>query len=70
MDDFLDLYTKAKIKWQALETTQVPVIYLGTASCGRASGAMHVLDAIRQTLSDLHIEAQIIQTGCIGLCYA
>ena len=60
---------KAKKKWQELVKSQVPVIYLGTASCGRASGAMEVLEAIRQTLAEQRIEAKIVEVGCIGPCY-
>jgi NADH-quinone oxidoreductase subunit F len=47
----------------------VPVIYLGTASCGRAAGAMNVLQVIEQTLAEKHLEARIVQVGCIGPCY-
>ncbi len=59
----------AKMKWLELAHSQVPVIYLGTASCGRASGAMEVLAAIRQTLEEKQIQARVVEVGCIGPCY-
>lgn len=46
-----------------------PVIYLGTASCGRAAGAMDVWQTVQETLADLQTRATTVQVGCIGLCY-
>jgi NADH:ubiquinone oxidoreductase subunit F (NADH-binding)/(2Fe-2S) ferredoxin len=56
-------------RWQARTDGDLPVIYLGTASCGRAAGALETLQAVRETLSELHIEAHIVEVGCIGPCY-
>jgi NADH-quinone oxidoreductase subunit F len=57
-------------KWHHLvQEHPLPVIYLGTASCGRAAGALQVLEAIEQTLSKLDIKAEVVQVGCIGPCY-
>jgi NADH-quinone oxidoreductase subunit F len=50
------------------EGSQVPVIYLGTASCGRAAGAMDVLDTIRETLAELNLPARIVQVGRFLTC--
>src|SRR3989337_1254139 len=44
-------------------------IYLGTASCGRAAGAMKVLESIQATLKNKQLEAIIVQVGCVGPCY-
>ena len=49
--------------------SSIPVIYIGTASCGRAAGAVEVLDAIQETLAELQVQATIVQVGCIGPCY-
>jgi NADH-quinone oxidoreductase subunit F len=64
-----ELYEKARAKWRDLAESRVPVIYLGTASCGRASGAMQTLEAIQKTLAEDHIDARVVQVGCIGPCY-
>ncbi|MEJ2721912.1 MAG: NADH-quinone oxidoreductase subunit NuoF [bacterium] len=45
------------------------MIYIGTASCGRAAGAMDVLDEVRRTLDEHHLRAKIVEVGCIGPCY-
>jgi NADH-quinone oxidoreductase subunit F len=70
MKSFNAVRQEALESWTALtEGSQVPVIYLGTASCGRAAGAMDVLDTIRETLAELNLPARIVQVGCIGPCY-
>ncbi len=69
MNNFQGKREKALKKWRVLEDTGIPVIYLGTASCGRAAGAMEVLESIQETLKANRLEAEIIQVGCIGPCY-
>ena len=64
------LRQEAAADWKALNGDHTrPVIYLGTASCGRAAGALDVLAEIEKTLADLGKEATIVQVGCIGPCY-
>ncbi|MBI9043667.1 MAG: NADH-quinone oxidoreductase subunit NuoF [Anaerolineaceae bacterium] len=69
MNEFLEIQKRAQKKWYLLENSKIPVIYLGMASCGQAAGANEVLEAVRESLDDLKIEARIIQVGCIGPCY-
>ncbi len=56
-------------KWSDLGSGQTPVIYIGTASCGRAAGAMDVIYEVKKTLDEHHIDAHIVEVGCIGPCY-
>lgn len=60
---------EAQANWDKLKNSDVPVIYLGTASCGRAAGAMDVLESVRTTLEENRLETRILQVGCIGPCY-
>ena len=69
MKTFDQLRTTAKSKWDGLINGDLPVIYIGTASCGRAAGALEVLQTIQETLDHLNIQARIVQVGCIGPCY-
>ena len=69
MKSFDALRLAAKLKWEELTNGSVPVIFLGTASCGRAAGAMDVLAAIHETLDSYHLQARVVQVGCIGPCY-
>jgi NADH-quinone oxidoreductase subunit F len=59
----------AKKKWEDLENSKDPIIYVGAASCGRAAGAMEVLKGIDDFLAENKVSAKVIQVGCIGPCY-
>jgi NADH-quinone oxidoreductase subunit F len=59
----------AQEKWHDLHNGEVPVIFVGTASCGRAAGALAVLGSIRKTLDEKQLSARIVEVGCIGPCY-
>ena len=63
------LKKEAQTKWDALIQNDIPVIYLGAASCGKAAGAMDVLEAINQTIEENDLNVKIVQVGCIGPCY-
>ncbi|NVO18062.1 MAG: 4Fe-4S binding protein [Bacteroidetes bacterium] len=45
-----------------------PVIYIGTGTCGMVAGAGETLAATQKYIEDNHIQARIIEVGCIGLC--
>jgi NADH-quinone oxidoreductase subunit F len=64
-----DVRKQAIAEWEALQHSPKPRILIGTATCGRAAGAMSVLDVIKQELTRHNIDAIINQVGCIGLCY-
>lgn len=69
MNNFPEIKVRAEKKWNSLQSPKEPVIHLGTATCGRAAGAMDVLATIRETLKDNQIKAKVVQVGCIGPCY-
>ncbi|MBM2825611.1 MAG: dehydrogenase (quinone) [Dehalococcoidales bacterium] len=66
---FKEIQEQATAEWEALQQNQKPRIFVGTATCGRAAGAMDVLDAINKELAKRNIDAIVTQVGCIGLCY-
>ncbi len=68
--NFEEIQKKAKADWEALEKDNKPHIIVGTATCGRAAGALHVIEAINSELARHSLEADITQVGCIGICYA
>ncbi|MCL5734093.1 MAG: FAD-dependent oxidoreductase [Actinobacteria bacterium] len=45
-------------------------VLIGMGTCGIASGAEDVMRTLTQDLERYSLEAEILQTGCIGLCYA
>lgn len=46
----------------------LPIIFIGMGTCGLASGALKVEEAIKAELAKLNINAVIQPTGCIGYC--
>ena len=67
---FDEIRSRAAAEWEALERSDRPRIFVGAATCGRAAGAMAVLEAINSALAERKLSADVIQVGCIGLCYA
>ncbi|MCC7212756.1 MAG: NADH-quinone oxidoreductase subunit F, partial [Candidatus Brocadia sp.] len=45
-----------------------PKIIIGMASCGIGAGAKNVLKSIEHELAKQKLEADIVHTGCIGMC--
>ncbi len=65
---FEEITNKAKSEWEALQSGSC--ILIGTATCGRAAGALDVVDTFKKELTRQGLEVPIIQVGCIELCYA
>jgi len=70
MTSFDKIRERATSDWEALKKSARPSIFIGAATCGRAAGAISVLEALSNTLARHRIEADITQVGCLGLCYA
>ncbi len=60
----------AKDKWKRLQEGERPLIFVGSATCGLASGAGEVTEAIHAELKRLRVKAEVIPVGCIGMCFA
>ena len=69
MNKFEQKRTQARKKWESLKASKIPVIYLGSATCGRAAGATKLMDVIRQVLRENNLKATVVPVGCIGPCY-
>ncbi|MGQ9648163.1 MAG: NADH-quinone oxidoreductase subunit F, partial [Thermodesulfobacteriota bacterium] len=65
---FEEIKKRAKSERERLD--HQPHILVGAATCGRAAGALDVIEAFQNELSRRDIHAPILQVGCIGLCYA
>ena len=61
-------YAAARAHWQALETSPVPIFFVGAATCGRAAGAGETIERLRGEMEARSLQAQIIETGCLGPC--
>jgi NADH-quinone oxidoreductase subunit F len=65
---FNEIKYRAESEWEALQGSIH--ILVGTATCGRAAGALDVIEAFEKKLSRNGIDARVIHVGCMGLCYA
>ena len=65
---FEEIRKRAKARWEAVE--KGVHVLVGTATCGRAAGALDVVDAFKNELARQNIDVPVTQVGCIGLCYA
>ncbi|MBN1690730.1 MAG: NADH-quinone oxidoreductase subunit F, partial [Dehalococcoidia bacterium] len=65
---FEDIYAVARKDWEVLYGNQFIHILVGTATCGRAAGALAVLDALRSGIEGLDIPVRVSEVGCMGLC--
>jgi len=69
MVDFTTMQKDATTSWETLNFGDKPLITIGNATCGRSAGSIEVMDAIRAEAAQHGIECNIIEVGCIGLCY-
>jgi len=67
--NFEKIRERAIAEWTKLQNSGKPRILVGTASCGRAAGALSVLEVFKQELPKHGVDAHIMEVGCIGLCY-
>ena len=65
---FEEITNKAKSEWEDLQRGSC--ILIGTATCGRAAGALDVVATFKEELTRKGLEVPIIQVGCTELCYA
>jgi NADH-quinone oxidoreductase subunit F len=68
MATFESISSIAKSEWEALQKRAY--ISVGTATCGRAAGALEVVDAFRKELAREGLKVPVVQVGCTGLCHA
>ena len=66
---FENIRKRAKEEWETLQNCPKPVIYVGTATCGRSAGSLEVLEAFGEESQKRNIECEIIEVGCLGLCF-
>jgi len=66
--NFNEIQHQAKADWDSAYHGEVPQILIGTATCGRAAGALPVVEAFKRGLARLNAQAKVTEVGCIGLC--
>jgi NADH-quinone oxidoreductase subunit F len=66
---FREIKERAESRWRE-RLKDKPVIMVGAATCGRAAGALEVLQTFRDEVEKRDIDCPIIEVGCMGHCYA
>jgi len=66
---FQEIKERAESRWQELGNDK-PVIMVGAATCGRAAGALDVLQVFRDEVKKRNLDCPVIEVGCMGHCYA
>jgi NADH-quinone oxidoreductase subunit F len=67
---FDEIKKRAESHWENLWNDQNPVVLVGTATCGRAAGALDVLQAVKEVVKNRNLDCGIFEVGCLGHCYA
>jgi len=70
MTNFDKLREVSQNAWEKLSGNNSTVIYIGMATCGRSAGADEVKHSFVKHLKETGIKADIVEVGCIGMCYA
>ena len=68
--NFNKIAKKAKKEYNSLYKGENPLIFIGSATCGNSAGATALKPVIENVLEKNNLNAEIIEVGCIGLCYA
>ena len=68
--DFTAMVQEAEKNWDKLQHNSKTVILIGTATCGRSAGALETWRVIEEEAEAAGIEVDIVEVGCVGLCYA
>ena len=69
MTSLQEAFIKARAQWVELEESNIPIFFVGAATCGRAAGALEILKCLRGYIEAKGIDALVIEVGCLGLCY-
>jgi len=69
MNNLETLYRESLAEWRELASSKRPVFFVGTATCGRAAGAVEVVEYLNEEISRLSMDAEVVEVGCLGPCF-
>ncbi len=72
MANLESLRAAAESEWAEFSSREKPRVMVGAATCGLAAGAGAVIAEFKRELekAGLSGKVELVETGCIGLCYA
>ncbi|MGZ7096442.1 MAG: NADH-ubiquinone oxidoreductase-F iron-sulfur binding region domain-containing protein, partial [Methanobacterium sp.] len=68
--NFQDMVKRATENYESLFNGEKPVILIGSGTCGYSAGASILKPIIEEFAKKHNIECEIVEVGCIGLCFA
>lgn len=69
MSNFKKLQTQSIKEWDKLQNDK-PLILVGSVTCGRSAGSLAVLAKLKELIASKDIACDVLEVGCIGICYA
>jgi len=60
---------KALTAWSRLEQGKRPAVFIGSATCGLASGAGELLEQAERFIKRRRLKVDLVPVGCIGMCF-
>ncbi len=70
MATYKEMREAADKAWAPFAKPERPLIKVGVATCSRVVGAVETLQALREGVASRGMSADVMLTGCNGLCYA
>ncbi len=69
---FKQIQEQANVEWEAFTRSQPLRVLVGSATCGRAAGALEVMEAFEEELGKRSLTSRtgVYEVGCLGMCYA
>src|SRR5262249_25133101 len=67
---YSDLRASAEAVWRGIVLPRRTLIKVGVGTCSRVVGAEQTLEAVRSEVDARGLDADVMLTGCLGLCYA
>jgi NADH-quinone oxidoreductase subunit F len=68
MTSLQQTFAEAQAQWRQLQDSEVPIFFVGAATCGRAAGATEVLQQLRSHIKARELNALVVEVGCLGPC--
>ncbi|MBW2618199.1 MAG: NADH-quinone oxidoreductase subunit F, partial [Deltaproteobacteria bacterium] len=67
---FEEIKGQADKEWNSILNSNKTRILIGTATCGRSAGSLEVIQAFQDKFKQVNLDADIIEVGCMGPCFA
>ena len=68
-ENYAAIREQAHSRIAAASSTDRVQILVGLGTCGIAAGGRATLAALQDKLAEAKVEADVIQVGCIGMCF-